>query len=421
LRIFTSPFKPLVLLFFSDKATTWSVITSFLAFSYGSLNLFFSSRIEEEKEEDPKWIFQLIVTPFVLTDTLSSAILISLGLAFSKFGGHTAIAVLFTITAILTIIIVNGLIFIQLLGYPEVSDTGPDTSEESHLKPTYKLKSDRRRKLHYSIGTSFMLSTLVVKSTVKVQPRSSFVAAAVYFWLHFIAITYQILMGRKIPEDFSIVVCLPRNFTSIEMYEEVPILYDHYTGLDVGSDHLVRICEEDESPYSVLTLYLIPLLLACPILKMLSAIALSQCSNYNNLVRICCNKTIYFMNIIDDPLKFKGDLLDFLHKNKTFINKQNPLTGKTILHRLQPEVMERLCQGKNLDPHDEFKKLYDAGECCIYPLWSPVEQSYPPQAHKARNWSNHNSLNHRYTKICYAESPFLPNFWFVKYPFLPNP
>jgi len=75
-------------------------------------------------------------------------------------------------------------------------------------------------------------------------------------------------------------------------------------------------------------------------------------------------KHIYYIDAIEDPLKYKNDLLKWLHANPEFINKPDRTTGWTILHALQPDIMKVLIRGDKEKAYDEFLKLYIKGGQC---------------------------------------------------------
>jgi len=64
-------------------------------------------------------------------------------------------------------------------------------------------------------------------------------------------------------------------------------------------------------------------------------------------------------------MKYRNNLLKWLHANPEFINKPNRTKGRTILHSLQPDIMKELNMGgKEKEAHDEFPKLYVKGGQC---------------------------------------------------------
>lgn len=82
-----------------DKNQLVGIIISFCSLFWTSLNLFFSARVLEEKEDSPHWRFMLAVAPFVFLDLLASVVLLSLLAAFTN-GLGLAITTLGIIAAI---------------------------------------------------------------------------------------------------------------------------------------------------------------------------------------------------------------------------------------------------------------------------------------------------------------------------------
>jgi len=225
------------------------------------------------------------------------------------------------------------------------------------------LKKEIAEKLRISAFTSWMTSTVVVKSTINVQLVSSFVATFLYTLLHLISITYIILTeSHETLEDFSIIICMPKNFKT-EAFSQREILFGSSIGFNIRRNKFaLRQCWESEEPIDVLLYLIVPILILCTLSKLFSGFTLSKLSKYQCLLSMPFQESIYFLDAIKNPLDFQGELLDWLSKNPEILNKQNCLTGQTILHRLRPIKMNELLKGvEGKEPFDEFLKLYIKG------------------------------------------------------------
>lgn len=329
-------------------------MTSFLSLAVAAYTVFFFDRIGEEKEEEPDARFMLSVAPVAFLNTLSNVILITALFIFSRYLGVLAIMVIVSL----------NFIWHRYFKYGSVLARELEKAKESykHLPIKYHCK-EIVEKLHLSALTSWIIDTAIVKSTVKVQLASGIISTLTYTLFHLSCITYLGLKERSSPEDFSTIVCLPRNLNTSE---EMTVLDDKFsrwiTQTRNTSTFAVRVCQEEESPYDFLLTMIVPVLLLSLVLKVTTGLVLSKLSNYQTLLELHYKEALLYFDAMSNPSRMNEDLLHFLHNNIGFINKQNRLTGETILHKLQPEILAQISKaGMDMEPYDEFLKLYIKG------------------------------------------------------------
>lgn len=278
--------------------STVGMITSFISFWYTNLKIFFNQRIGEERDDDPDWRYKLVLAPVVFFHALSSIIQIYI-LMTSSYGLGPLI------------IVCNIFIHYQ----------DPLKHQETLTRELEEKRSDTSSNQHIQniideIPSKLMFSTLT-------------------FWM-----TNTVVVSRKLKFQYSnILLCSPVYFAVI----------------------LVALIGPNDLPTDTLQKVIFPLACICVLVSIFTGIALYKLSDPLYLVKICGSKAFYYIDVINNPLKYHQGLITMLHNNTKLINRQHPLTGQTILHKLQPKVMEELCKDNGKDPHDEFLKLYIKG------------------------------------------------------------
>jgi len=339
-----------------------------LSLGYGSFDIFFTQRVAEEKEEDTLTFLLGPIGLCAYLGAFASVTFITFLCFFSKVNGCPWI-----VAAVVIIIIVSSLVYNSKQSVQLKSELERSCKiEDGHIDA---LKREITEKLWLSALFSWIINTLVVKSTVKIQLVSNIISTIVAGSTCIGLAIHLILKDMRSDDDFSILNCMPQNFTK-QKYEKIEILYGNYNGLNLGpAKPIVRLCEKNEEPTDVLQQIIIPLLAACVVLKLSAGISFSSLLNYGKLLKTkTCFKScfpkqkrkiqqsIHYLDVIESPLQFKDVLLDWLHDNPDHINKQNRLTGQTILHVLEPKIMAEILEGRqDEEPYDEFLKLYLKG------------------------------------------------------------
>ena len=203
--------------------------------------------------------------------------------------------------------------------------------------PTQKdfLRKDISKMLNLSAFTSWIINTVVVRSTKKLQLISSAITTVTYFVLIIGSITYEGLIERNTIEDYSFLVCSPGDLT-VTLKN-------------------VRICKENEEPTDVILKIILPIVVTAAILKAVSDLILYKLSNFKNLVRVLKTfrlNTIYYIDVIEKPDDYSIDTLHLLRNNIDLLNRQHPLTGKTIMHVVVRVGMKRNNSELSINEHN---------------------------------------------------------------------
>jgi len=353
-------------------------VISFLSLGFASFEMFFTERVFEEKDA-PAYKFLWNIGSLSYLDALTSVIIITLGFAFGRElewkgmeGEFRGIGIAGVVLAILIIVGLCKLAQI-LTKCRDILKIERDNMET--------LNEEVIQKLNLSSLTSWIVSTVIVKNkmkkwdpdtgdlkttTIKIQLISLIISVIIYIIIHAILIICLCNIELSQPEDFSIVTCIPRNQSlMITEYEEIKIFFGSYDGMMFKTNstlnHYVRICGENEYPTYALICYIIPVLIVCHLIRLLTGWRLSYFSDFEKLFK----KHIYYIDAIEDPLKYKNDLHKWLHENPEFINKPDRTNGRTMLHALQPDIMKELIRGdEEKEAYDEFLKLYIKGGQC---------------------------------------------------------
>lgn len=283
--------------------------------------MFFSARVQEEKESEPNWRFKLIVAPFVFMDLLGSVLLASLLFVFPK-----------VILSIMGIPIIIACRFLTSLKNP-IKELKGELSDFNMRKNELQL----HRTLILASFASWMVNTVVVKSTKNCQFGP---LAILYFGLTLFGI-YKTQSEKTSVEDYSVVICSPQNLTSeLPSWTETQMFYNFIPvmvfSIDNSTKHFVRICDEDEQPNDVLSIITV-LMCVTLFLQLASDTALSILSDYHQLVKfmkIFGLSYFHYIDVIENPGGYQNHESFFwlLHSNINSLNRQHPLNGKTIMH-----------------------------------------------------------------------------------------
>lgn len=353
-----STFKIISFLIILGYSQLFSITVSFVSLCHTSLTLFFSARVLEEKEGSPNWRLTVGVVPFVFMDLLGSVVLASLLAVFTK-GLGLAIGIAW-------IVGLNSLL--QMLNqYSRQFEKDLEEEQNKRAFQKQSLLKDIPRSLHLSSLTSWIVNTIVVKSTVKLQLASSTISIGIYTFLNTIAILHQCFMERTSTDDYSVIICRQQNLTSDIKLEKMQAIFLNKSSAFVLNTQTIRICHEGESPHDVLLHVILPILCLVVVLKAFADWILFQLSSYSKLVtfvRFFGLNTYHYLGIVEEPEEYKGcrkALLEWLLENIDRANCQHPVTGETIMHVADQifrakDVRDLQMKGAKLDIKDIYGK-----------------------------------------------------------------
>lgn len=281
-------------------------------------------------------MFMLAIAPFAFWDLSGSIVLIAFLAALTKGAG----------LAIIPVIILTNLI-IQRANM-DSGQLEKELSQELEGNAVHDghIVSDVSQTLHFSAYTSWIINTVVVKSTRKIQLRSSIVATIGYSLLIITFITFEALTARNSIQNYSVLFCIPDNWTSHSSIE-TQIWFNSTRALvaiptnTTSSNRIVRVCNEHEQPTTVLWSIIFPVACLAVIVKLMSNFVLSGLSNYQRLVTFLESMhldTFHYAHVIEYPEQYRSKankLFDYLCNNIDVANRQHRLNGKTIMHVAQ--------------------------------------------------------------------------------------
>jgi hypothetical protein len=245
------------------------------------LNLFFTARIGKEKEDSPNWRFVLVIAPIAFLDLLTSVAFISSLVVLTK-GLGLAIGIV--------IIIPSNFL---LLKYKKYSQKIKDKlqKQKRHRNPSdlqICVKSIPGL-LQLSALTSWIMSTVIVKSNIRLQLIFSLITILVYSFLTAGAITFQALVERHSIQDFTFLVCAPKNVALEQTYSNIlsghPLVEELLMFMTYSG---VRLCRDGELSADFLLYALVPILCVAVVIKSFAVVmlyGLSDCRRLRKFVK----------------------------------------------------------------------------------------------------------------------------------------
>jgi len=144
--------------------------------------------------------------------------------------------------------------------------------------------------LQLSAYTSWIINTVIVKSNTKLQPYSSFITLLTYSILITDAIIYQVVIERNTIQDFSFLICAPKNLTFIEPKSNNLLNFVNSSSVmdtlpKISTKLAVRVCNKDEHPFDILLKAIVPVLCVSLVVKSVAVVGLSILSDCRRLIK----------------------------------------------------------------------------------------------------------------------------------------